>query len=88
MVGMRPEFEIRADISCKRRSQRIRIICIQRRTISRDTAIKHARKLLHAFRHTLIADTQFTQRMIDILEKLVRDVLCQVAKRLVFPFMR
>ncbi len=84
MVGMRPEFEVGADISRQRGSQRVRIICIQRLPISRDPTVEHAGKLLHALRDALVADTEFAQRMIDILEKLVGDFLCQIGKRLVF----
>ncbi len=84
MVGMRPEFEVRTDISRQRRCQRLCIVCIQRLTIGRDTTVEHARKFLHALRHALIADAEFAQRMVDILEKLIRDFLRKIGKHLVF----
>ena len=59
---MRPEFEVRTDISRQRGCQRLCIVCIQRLTIGRDTTIEHARKFLHALRHALIADADALAR--------------------------
>ncbi|KFJ29314.1 hypothetical protein DK68_3137 [Brucella suis] len=72
---MGPEFEVRADISCKRGSKGLRIIRIQRRAIGANAAIKHARKLLHTFWNALIADPQLSERMIHILEEFVGNLL-------------
>src|SRR5690606_5136739 len=82
MANLRPwRISLRHDVARQRGHQRVTVLRRQRAAIGVRAAIEHLRELLHALRHTRVADAEFAQRMIHVLEEPVGECLRRMEKR-------
>src|SRR5690606_22551230 len=79
-IRMAPGWLLGAYIASQRRRKGLVIARRNCLAVRLCAAVEHARKLFHPLGNPLVADTKLPQRMVDILEKLVGDILRQLNK--------
>ena len=78
---LRPGRLVGPDVAGERSGQRRAVAAVDRLAIGDGAAIEHARQLLHALRHAEIADAELADRMLDVGEERVGELLRDVARR-------